>query len=131
MPLRNVALGRERLILSRMFVEIAQAEHACLDLDLHSWLTGMLVSIGTLEGKPLNASKLANILMCSRTTILRKLEVLVEHGAVRKRGTTYYVSTDWLNAHTAHIPPIMRAVIKAAAALAALPPMAPRPQVRD
>src|SRR5262249_16919130 len=128
MPMRNVTLGRERLILSRMFVTIAQVEHTCLDLDLHSWLVGMLVSIGTLEDKPLNASNLANILISSGTTVLRKLAVLVEHGAVRKRGTTYYVSAEWLNAHVAHIPPIVKAVTKAAAELAAL---RPKPQARD
>jgi predicted transcriptional regulator len=51
----------------------------------------MAVALGHAEGKPMGASKLAQYLHTPRTTVLRKLDRLMELGLVVKQGHNFLI----------------------------------------
>jgi DNA-binding IclR family transcriptional regulator len=110
-------MAHERLIIARMLVEIAQSYRTITDLDFRGLLVGAAVGMGHLEGRPLNASKIAHVLQLPRTTVLRKLGELIERGAVRKCGAAYCLNEAAVNSNSAHVPRVIRVVRKASTAL--------------
>jgi hypothetical protein len=117
MPEKSTTIARERLIIARMLVEIAQSYHTVTDLDFRALLVGAAVGMGHLDGQLLNASKIAHVLQFPRTTVLRKLGELIELGAVRKCGNVYCLNEPAVNNNAAHVPRVIRAVLKANTAL--------------
>jgi predicted transcriptional regulator len=77
------------------------------------------VLLGHLRGKPITAHKIALYLSAPRTTVLRKLDLLVKLGHVEKSNSHYVVTA----ASAAHPPSastfdkVVKAVIAAGAAL--------------
>jgi DNA-binding IclR family transcriptional regulator len=53
--------------------------------------------IGHLEGRPFTASKLAAYLDCPRTSVLRRLQALIDMGSIERRGSRYYVAEQRFN----------------------------------
>jgi DNA-binding IclR family transcriptional regulator len=57
-------------------------------------LVSAAVLVGQVEGRPMNVSKLAHYVRLPRTTVLRKLELLIELGLVVRRGQNYCLSDE-------------------------------------
>jgi hypothetical protein len=127
MPQR-IPMRRERRILANMVINILRQyylayrthTHESFEVDLGNFLVGGAVLLGYLEGRPLNAHKIALILNTPRTTVLRKLAWLMKHDLVIKSGGSYIVNADVIARHTSHIPEITREVRKAVDALSKL-----------
>jgi len=124
----RVPMGRERRILANMTINILRHYYQAyrthtnesFEADLGNLLVGGAVLFGYLEGRPLNASKIALILSTPRTTVLRKLAWLMKHDLVVKSGGNYIVNAEVIARHTSHIPEIIREVQKAVDALSKL-----------
>jgi hypothetical protein len=104
--------GPQRLILWKMILELTRAYRghfageSCLSI-----LVCMAVGIGHLEGRPMNASKIANILYTPRTTVLRTLEHLRERGLVVKQKRLYLLNEiEARTVSTSHLPKVIRIV---------------------
>jgi hypothetical protein len=121
-------MRRERRILANMVVNILRQyyrayrayTHESFESDLGNLLVGGAVLLGYLEGRPLNAHKIALILSTPRTTVLRKLAWLMKHDLVIKTGGSYIVNAEVIAKHTSHIPEIIHEVKKAVDALSKL-----------
>jgi hypothetical protein len=121
-------MRRERRILANMIINILRQyyqayrtyTHESFESDLGNLLVGGAVLLGYLEGRPLNAHKIALILNTPRTTVLRKLAWLMKHDLVIKSGGSYIVNAEVIARHTGHIPEIIREVRKAVEALSKL-----------
>jgi len=121
-------MRRERRILANMVINILlqyyQAyrthTHESFEADLGNLVVGGAVPLGHLEGRPLNAHKIALILNTPRTTVLRRLAWLRKHDLVIKSGRSYIVNAEVIARHTSHIPEIIREVRKAVDALSKL-----------
>src|SRR5215469_8560244 len=99
MPHRTTNHGRERLTIAKTFVSLGTE----MRLTLHPTenisdasvgtllLVGAAVLIGHLEGRPMTASKLAHFVSLPRTTVLRRVDDLIELGHVVKRGQHYCI----------------------------------------
>ena len=105
MPHREYALRTQRLAIMHMLVdmllEVRQDALGATELargdDDTTALVYTAVSIGHGEGKPMNATKLANFTHTPRTTVLRKLDRLIELGVVRKDGHNYLLAPQRAN----------------------------------
>jgi predicted transcriptional regulator len=104
--------GAQRLILWKMIIELTRAYRgqfageSCLSI-----LVCMAVGIGHLEGRPMNASKIANILYTPRTTVLRTLEHLRERTLIIKQKHFYLLNeTGARRVSTSHLPKVIRIV---------------------
>ena len=121
-------MKRERHILANMVTNILRQyyqayrihTHESFETDLGNLVVGGAVLLGYLEGRPLNAHKIALILNTPRTTVLRKLAWLMKHDLVIKSGGSYIVNAEVIARHTSHIPEIIREVRKAVDALSKL-----------
>jgi DNA-binding IclR family transcriptional regulator len=116
----------QRLILWKMIIELTRAYRghfageSCLSI-----LVCMAVGIGHLEGRPLNASKIANILYTPRTTVLRVLEHLRERGLVVKQKHLYLLNEIAARkVSTSHLPKVIRIVSWASEELSKVDEMA-------
>ena len=105
----------QRLILWRMVIELTRAYRgqfageSCLSI-----LVCMAVGIGHLEGRPMNASKIANILYAPRTTVLRTLEYLGKRGLVVKQSGLYLLNEiEARKVSASHLPKVIRIVSRA------------------
>jgi hypothetical protein len=101
MPGRVPALAnkRERLAITRLYVELSHELRESVfrgkdgDADVGTLLlVGCAVVVGHAEGRPMNASKIAGYVALPRTTVLRKLNRLMELEAVARRGRNYFVA---------------------------------------
>jgi hypothetical protein len=85
----------ERLAIIRLFIELSCELRGFIfakgdkDRDDTSVLVACAVFIGELEGRPMNATKVAHFIGVPRTTVLRKLEHLMGIGAVTKKDRKY------------------------------------------
>src|SRR5215472_2199573 len=99
MPQR-IPMRRERRILANMVINILRQyylayrthTHESFEAGLGNFVVGGAVLLGYLEGRPLNAHKIALILNTPRTTVLRKLAWLMKHDLVIKSGGSYIVN---------------------------------------
>ena len=80
------------------------------------------VVIGQAERRPMTAQKIAHYVGAPRTTVIRRLRRLVELGAIARRGTRYYVTTERLNVIASNVENTARVVIEAGAKLSKLSP---------
>jgi DNA-binding IclR family transcriptional regulator len=110
----------QRLILWRMVIELTRAYRgqfageSCLSI-----LVCMAVGIGHLEGRQMNASKIANILYTPRTTVLRTLEYLRKRGLVVKHKGLYLLNEiEARKVSASHLPKVIRIVSRASEELA-------------
>jgi predicted transcriptional regulator len=116
----------QRLILWKMIIELTRAYRgqfageSCLSI-----LVCMAVGIGHLEGRPMNASKIANILYAPRTTVLRTLEHLRERGLVVKQKHLYLLhEIEARRVSSSHLPRVIRIVSWASQKLSRVDEMA-------
>ena len=99
---RDVECGlHERAAISRMILRVVEAVHLSwfsendehhsepMGRNLDAIFVGMLVVIGTSEGKPLTLSGISKSLDMPHQTVARKLRHLMEIGIVQRRGDRY------------------------------------------
>ena len=100
MPHREYVLRPQRIAILQMLVdmmlEVREDALGATELsrgdDDTTVLVYVAVSISHGEGKPMNATKLAHFTYVPRTTVLRKLDRLMELGVVVKEGNNYLLA---------------------------------------
>jgi hypothetical protein len=104
MAYKKLVMRRDRLRINRLMLDLARCFY---DIGygennfggiIDNMFVGACVAIGHAEGRPMNATKVAHYLDMPRTTVLRKLEELVELGLLERTGTYYYISEQRMNA---------------------------------
>src|SRR5262249_1227157 len=122
MPYRkgHLKYEKERAIFWRMLVECKlMACGALLDPEESfeaaggGLFTGMVVGLGHLEGRPVNAAKIAAILRPPRPTITRKLKELERRKIVVRVGHGYILNEDQVSGRSNHLPSIIKAIERA------------------
>lgn len=100
MPITHL---QERLILSRAIIDLIKVSSAYRADRNHfganpgELLVAYSTLLGTLEGHPMNASKIAEAAGVARTTAKRHLRALEEIGLVERQGSQFVLSEAVLN----------------------------------
>ena len=90
--------GRERARVARLVLNLlhtvrnAYTPELTLEEASEFLFLMMHLFIGHVQGKPLSASRLARVAEMPRTTVLRRLAVLIEVGYLERIGNRYYVT---------------------------------------
>jgi DNA-binding MarR family transcriptional regulator len=102
-PPSRIALARERMLISRLYVGLLQTitddygtEFASHSDSLTYRTVGIYVFLRTVMCAPARASQIAHALRLPRAAVLRRLQELVKDGYVERVGTAYRV-TDKVN----------------------------------
>ena len=112
----RLALATAAIELSRVFgaaVQPPTAAHADTVLVLQACY------LGTLQGRPMSASKIAHFLGMPRTTVLGRLAFLIEHGYAKRdvSGTAYVICPERLKQSPANLNRAIKIIREAASAL--------------
>ncbi len=83
--------------LTRLWLELTRQLHQAAAPDMQSGfgsrvpllMLSAAVYLGTIEGQPMTASKLALYVGMPRATVIRRLRTLLRRGAVERSGVTY------------------------------------------
>src|ERR1700748_2485114 len=102
-PPQRIALARERLLISRLYIGLIRSIHDDYGAEFatHSDSStirtiGIYVFLRTVMCSPVRASTIASALKLPRQTVLRRLQEMVKHGYVERVGNAYRV-TDKVN----------------------------------
>jgi len=102
-PPSRIALARERMLISRLYVALLQsitddygAEFASHSDSLAYRTIGIYVFLRTVMCSPVRASQVAHALKLPRISVVRRLEEMIKHGYVERVGNAYRV-TDKVN----------------------------------
>ena len=102
-PPARIALARERMLISRLYVGLLQtitddygADFAAHSDSLSYRTIGIYVFLRTVMCSPARASQIAHALRLPRAAVLRRLQDLVKDGFVERVGNAYRV-TDKVN----------------------------------
>jgi len=102
-PPSRIALARERMLISRLYVGILQtitddygADFAAHSDSLCYRTIGIYVFLRTVMCSPARAGQIAHALRLPRAAVLRRLQELVKDGFVERVGNAYRV-TDKVN----------------------------------
>ena len=102
-PPSRIALGRERMLICRLYVGLLQtitddygADFAAYSDSLAYRTIGIYVFLRTVMCSPARASQIAHALRLPRAAVLRRLQDLVKDGFVERVGNAYRV-TDKVN----------------------------------
>jgi hypothetical protein len=101
MPRRTpVAYRFERIAVMRQYLEMGASlrdyifeEHDMkrdYDAPALTWVAAA-VALGHAEGRPMNASKIAEYLKLDRVTVMRKLDKLIDAGIIVRDGDDYFM----------------------------------------
>ena len=88
----------ERFALAQMCIDLARATRRGFAPQepfgnkMETFYVGLCVLMGHIEDKPFTVSKLAKYLEAPRTTMVRRLEQLIEFGVVERRGNRYFIN---------------------------------------
>jgi DNA-binding IclR family transcriptional regulator len=112
----RLALATAAIELSRILgaaVQPVTAAHADTVLVLQACY------LGTLQGRPMSASKIAHFLGMPRTTVIGRLAFLTEHGYAKRdvSGAAYVISPERLNQPSANLDRAVKIIREAARAL--------------
>lgn len=83
--------------LARLWIELTRQLHRSVAPDLQEQfgsranllLIGIAIYLGTIEGRPLTATKLASYVGMPRASVIRRLGILCRRGAVERKGAIY------------------------------------------
>jgi hypothetical protein len=126
MELRHIPRARERLIIVDMAGRFTNIFHAAYfpDLPIASQAEATHVMRGVWTGhltnRPMSAYKIGLFIGMPRTTVLRKLAMLMRRGYVRKEGTVYHVTDETFYKGLAATDRVVDVIIDAGERLAAL-----------
>jgi hypothetical protein len=88
----------ERFAIARMCIDLARitrrgfAPQEPFGNKMETFYVGLCVLMGHIEGNPFTVSKLANYLDAPRSTMVRRLDQLIEFGVVERRGNRYFIN---------------------------------------
>jgi IclR helix-turn-helix domain len=94
----KIQFDQESLAVARLTVGLMRNTNAGffpgmrLSAAIEHYYISLAVLIGDLEGKPLTISKLSRAVGFPRSTLLRKVAVLIDLGYVERVGRLYYTS---------------------------------------
>jgi biotin operon repressor len=101
-PSRTIplAIPAGRRALAQLYIDLTLAFHATTvpvgetpgETDANQALVAVAVMLGHAEGNAMNATQLASCLHMPRTSILRRLEALIERGLIKRVKTRYYLA---------------------------------------
>ncbi|MCB1466667.1 MAG: hypothetical protein KDK08_05890 [Rhizobiaceae bacterium] len=98
----RIAHAQERRVITALILDLIaisnalNAEDGMMHVDLY--VIGCAVLMGQLENRPMNARKISHYVGAPRSTVIRKLQQLMESGVVVKaEGNTFRIDPDWLN----------------------------------
>lgn len=88
-----------RRALSEMFIDLCLAFHATTvpanqqppETDANQALVAVTVMLGHANGHPFNVSQIAKRVRMPRTSVLRRLEALVDSGLIKRIDGKYYL----------------------------------------
>jgi DNA-binding MarR family transcriptional regulator len=91
--------------LARLWIELTRQLHRSVAPELQEQfgsrtnllLIGIAIYLGTIEGRPLTASKLAAYVGMPRASVIRRLRTLCRRGAVERKGAVYRTPADRLD----------------------------------
>ena len=94
-----IALKAGRCALARMYIDLSLAFHASTfkpgnepdEIDGNLTLVAVAVMLGHAEGHAMNASELSVCLTMPRTSVLRRLDILIERGLIERIDDQYYL----------------------------------------
>ncbi|MGX1151483.1 winged helix-turn-helix domain-containing protein [Bradyrhizobium ottawaense] len=94
-----IAIPAERRAIARMFTELTLAFHATIfpidqpptEVDANLALVAVAVMLGHADGLPMNASQIAAYVQMPRSTVLKRLSVLLERGLILRIKDKYYL----------------------------------------
>jgi len=94
-----LAIADGRRALSRMYIDLTKAFHASIfppgtepdDPDANLDLVAVTVMFGHADGRPMGASEIAAELGMPRSSVLGRLNLLVERGLTVRVGDKYYI----------------------------------------
>ncbi|MBR0747404.1 helix-turn-helix transcriptional regulator [Bradyrhizobium japonicum] len=92
-------LSKARRALAEMFIDLCLAFHATTvpldqeppETDANRALVAVAAMLGHAEGRPMNASEIAARLHMPRTSVMRRLKVLLEQGLLQRIEDRYYL----------------------------------------
>lgn len=121
-----LAIPEVRRALARMFIELTLAFHASIfppgeapsEPDADLVLVGVAVMLGHAEGQPMTATQIASCLHMPRTSVLTRLNVLIERGLIHRIKIKYYLEPD----RAARVPHLDRFELILSKAFAVLGP---------
>lgn len=94
-------MSKARQALCELFVDLCLAFHGTTvplgekagETDANLALVGVTVMLGHAEGAPMTATQISKRLQMPRTTVLRRLEILIDRNVLQRIGGQYFVET--------------------------------------
>jgi hypothetical protein len=94
-----LAIPEGRRALAEMYLDLTLAFHASTvalgekpgETDANQAAVAVAVMLGHAQGHPMNASQLATRLKMPRTTVMDRLDKLIEIGLIQRIKTRYYL----------------------------------------
>ncbi|MDA9539238.1 hypothetical protein ACM41_24370 [Bradyrhizobium sp. CCBAU 21362] len=94
-----LALSDARRALAEMFIDLCLAFHATTvpldqappEIDANLALVAAAAMLGHAEGRPMNASEIAARLHMPRTSVMRRLDTLLQQGLLQRIEGRYYL----------------------------------------
>lgn len=99
----DIKNDQHRKIVLKMTIEIVVTFcKAYFDGDkpadrVNDMLIGAAILVGQVEGRPLNASKIAQWVGMARPTVIRRLSWLEQKGVIERKGTVFKMRHDVVN----------------------------------
>jgi len=96
----TLAIPEGRRALARMYLDLTLAfdastyspGHPTHDTNANQTLVAVAVMLGHAEGRAMTAQELATALNMPRTSVLRRLDALIERGFIERIDDRYYLS---------------------------------------
>lgn len=97
-----LAIPEARRALAQMYIDLTLAFHATTvplgqhpgNTDANQALVAVAVMLGHAEGRPMTASELATRIKMPRTSVLHRLDALIDAGLITQVGTQYCLTSD-------------------------------------
>jgi MarR family len=95
----SLAMPKERYALARMYIDLTLAFHATIyppdqvpkEPDCPLALVAVAVMLGHAEGHPMTATEIAACVQMPRSSVVTRLNALIEHGLIQRIEDRYYI----------------------------------------
>jgi hypothetical protein len=129
MAKQTIPCARERMVISKLLLGLWRELIRHLPewyetAGAEAYLISSCVVIGHAEKRPMTASNIASYSDLPRTTVLRKLNLMMMAGIIERKGHQYCLHASVIGRHQ-HIAPIRKLLISAASDLSKLDKDAP------
>lgn len=97
-----LAIAEGRRALSQMYIDLTLAFYATIfpldqlpdETDANLSLVAVAVMLGHAEARPMTSSCIAARLKMPRSSVLRRLDLLIKHGLIRRIKDKYYLEPE-------------------------------------